>query len=151
MNYLQDHLDRVMPRVQSNSDRYNKAVSGPNEVFELRTIICSLPRQYGATTAIAEIFHSRSDMFVGLNLRMVKEFTNILGHNDYLYSTLNTTNDDGLRGRSKLPHIKRVFIDCSCAAFLGHSGRTKLLRRTIKMIDKALHIMGNTNAIYVVV
>ncbi|ADJ19449.1 hypothetical protein Acj133p134 [Acinetobacter phage 133] len=149
MNYLQDHLDTVQPRMETNLKQMSHLVDREQALFELRTTICSASRQYGATRALAEIFNPNTDLFVGMNLRMVEDFQRRLGHKKFLYSTINTVNTDGLRGRQEVKSMTRIFMDVSMSSMLGRN--TKIVRRTMQMLDEFMALLGNPNVIFVVV
>lgn len=151
MNYLQDVLNAVESRVFETDRHVHASEFRDNGALELRTIAVSMPRQFGATTSIAEIFNPDTDLYVALNTRLISDFSKLIGTKNYLYWTINSIYTDFLRDRTQTKNIKRVFIDASIVSMLDSKCTThKLVYRSISKLDDFFQCSGNTNVLYVV-
>lgn len=142
MNYLKDFLDIQIPRIQEYNIKYNINLKTVDKVLEHQILAHAVPRGFGTTTEIKEIFNPLTDLYVAIKMPMAKEFVKDTG--GYFFS-INCIDDCSLRGKPGMSDINRVFIDIGAGGVL-RANHSKLINRTINL----LHNNVSSDCVYII-
>ena len=143
MNYLKEFIEIQIPRIHKYNLQHNIDIKDINQVLEHRVLIHSVPRGFGTTTEIKEIFNPTTDLYVANKIPAAKEFTKSTG--GYFFS-INCTDSSSIRGKPGVSNITRVFIDIGAGGLL-RDNYAKLIKRTIRL----LHPYLNEDCVYIIV
>lgn len=143
MNYLKEFLDIQIPRIHKYNNQYNIDTKDFYQILEHQVLIHAMPRGFGTTTEVREIFNPSTDLYVSNKIPTAKEFTKSTGG---YYFSINCTDDNSIRGKTGIENVNRVFIDIGANGVLIDN-YAKLVNRTIRLLHRTL----SEDCIYIIV
>jgi hypothetical protein len=139
--------------IKATIDYYRKYdwhhhLASDGNLYELRTIHCSLLRQMGASTAIAHLFDVKKDIYIGWSGGMIEEFKNKLKLAGKDHKSIKYINYGSISNNTKIDEqvakkLKQYFKENNFKVIETNTLETKNIGKIVAKVDEPINYFPN--------